>query len=307
MSSPSYPWRSELLTVAALTAVTAVWGSSFVVIHGLVDRIPPLDFLGLRFLLAGLLAALIWRRAMFEATKLTWNRGVVLGAVWASAQIAQTYGLAYTSASISGFISGLYVVMTPVLMVVLMRVRISPMSWLAFAIATFGIGVLTINFDQGVPTLSFGWGEFLTLLSSVLYALHIVLLGRWSQPDIQGQLTVIQIVTLGAILTCAALPGGVVLPVNVSEWAQVLYMAVFGSIFALGVQTWAQARISPTKTAIILTGEPVWGAFFAVTVGGEALTAGMLTGGTLVVAAMLMTELLPLLSAQRTAQGKEPL
>lgn len=300
-------WRMELLTVAALTFVTAVWGSSFVIIHGLVESIPPLDFLGVRFAVAGLVATMLWHRLIRQAHRLTWHRGVTLGLVFGVAQIAQTYGLAHTSASISGFISGMYVVLTPVILVVFTRVRISTLTWVAFAVATSGIGLLTIDFEAESLAPSFGLGEALTLASAVLYALHIVLLGRWSRPDTQGQLTAIQMVTLGIFLGATALPGGVSLPATGWQWAQLLYMALIGSIIALGIQTWAQSRISPTKTAIILTGEPVWGAFFAVTVGGEQLTQAMLTGGTLIVCAMLMTEVLPLISARRTAQGKEPL
>lgn len=307
VSPSAHSFRSELATVAALVVVTAVWGSSFVVIHGLVNRIPPLDFLGVRFAIAGAIAAVVWWRDLRAAHQLTWHRGVTLGLVFALAQIAQTYGLAYTSASIAGFISGMYVVLTPLILVVFAKVRITLVTWLAFAIATLGMSLLTISFDADNTALAFGWGEVLTLLSAFLYALHIVLLGRWSSAGTQAQLTVIQMVTLGVVLGVCALPGGVVLPVGVSEWSQTLYMAVFASIFAIGIQTWAQSRISPTKTAIILTGEPVWGAFFAVSVGGEHVTTAMIVGGTLIVGAMLMTEVLPLVSAKRTKQGKDPL
>lgn len=306
MHSTTHPLRSELLTVAALLSITAVWGSSFVIIHGLVERIPPLDFLGVRFAIAGALAALFWNKQLRAASHLTWHRGITAGIVFAVAQIVQTFGLAHTSASISGFISGMYVVLTPILLVIVTRTRISPLTWVAFAVAACGIALLTITFDAGV-TIDFGLGEILTLMAAFLYAVHIILLGRWSQAGTQMQLTAIQMIVLGVILGSVALPDGVVLPASVGEWAQMLYMAIAASIIAIAVQTWAQSRISPTKTAIILTGEPVWASVFAVAIGGEALTMSMLAGGSLIVTAMLMTEVLPFVSASRTSHGKDPL
>lgn len=305
MTPNAHPWRTELLTITALASVTAVWGSSFVIVHGLVQRISPLDFLGVRFAIAGLIAAAIWWRQMRKANRLTWHRGITAGLIFGVAQIAQTYGLAHTSASISGFISGMYVVLTPVLLVVLTRVRIGAWTWFAFALATSGIGLLTVDFSAETVALSLGIGEGLTFLSAILYALHIIVLSRWSQPDTQVQLTAIQMVVLGLFLGAFALPGGISLPEGIGEWAQMLHMAVLASIVALGIQTWAQSRISATKTAIILTGEPVWGAFFAVTFGGELLTLSMILGGILIISAMLMTELVPLWAASRKNLGRE--
>ncbi len=303
MNNTAHPIRNEAITIGALLAITAVWGSSFVIIHGMVEHIPPFDLLGIRFSIAAIAAALIWHRQLLRATRLTWHRGITLGLFFAAAQLLQTYGLAYTSASISGFISGMYVVLTPLLLVVLTRVRISALSWLSFIIATIGMAFLTIADSAADVTLNFGWGEALTLGGAMLYALHIILLGRWSQPDTQQQLTAIQMITLGIAFLTLAAPNGIVTPSGAWEWTQMFYMALVSGLLAIAIQTWAQSRISPTKTAIILTGEPVWGAFFAVLVGGEVLTWQMILGGTLIVAAMLMAELLPILSAKRGQNG----
>lgn len=301
----SHPVRAEAVTIGALLAITAVWGSSFVIIHGLVAHIPPLDLLGIRFAIAGVTAGLIWHRDLRSATRLTWHRGITLGLFFSIAQLLQTYGLAHTSASISGFISGMYVVLTPILLVLITRVRISALTWLAFAIATVGMGLLTITPGSQTALLNFGLGEVLTLAGALMYALHIILLGRWSRSDTQQQLTAIQMVTLGITFMLCAAPGGIVLPSGAWEWTQMFYMAIVSGLVALAVQTWAQSRISPTKTAIILTGEPVWGAFFAVAFGGEQPTWQMAVGGTLIVAAMLMAELLPLLTSQHKSTKEE--
>lgn len=293
---PAHPHVSTLIPVMALVAITAVWGSSFVIIHDLVERIPPIDFLGVRFGIAGALIGLMRWRALREVPRYVWSRGIILGGVFACAQYAQTVGLAHTNASIAGFITGMYVVLTPVVLLVAFRVRVPAITWLAIAVATLGMAVLKLD------AWSVGYGETITLLAALLYAVHIVLLGQWSTPTNQVELTTIQMMTLGAVFIIGALPDGVALPSGVSEWAQMIYMALIAGLLALAVQTWAQSRISAAKTAIILTGEPVFAAIFAVLFGGEIVTARMVGGGLLIVGAMLTTELYPLLRPRPTQQ-----
>lgn len=283
------PTPSTLLPVLALIAITAVWGSSFVIIHGLVERIPPIDFLGVRFAIAGALIGIIRWHALRQVPRFVWSRAIILGMIFALAQYAQTVGLAHTNASIAGFITGMYVVLTPVVLLVAFRVRVPAITWLAIAVATLGMAVLKLD------AWSAGFGEAITLLAALLYAIHIVLLGQWSTPSNQVELTTIQMMTLGVVFFIGALPGGIVMPEGALEWSQMVYMALVAGLLALAVQTWAQSRISAAKTAIILTGEPVFAAVFAVLFGGELLTGRMVGGGLLIVGAMLATELYPLL------------
>lgn len=280
---------SSLAPALALVAITAVWGSSFVIIHGLVERIPPVDFLGIRFAIAGgLIASLRWR-SLLRMSPALWRRGIVLGLAFAGGQYTQTVGLAHTEASTAGFITGLYVVLTPIVLFAAFRVRVPAVTWLAIGVATIGMAVLKLE------ALAFGFGESIILFAALLYALHIVLLGRWSTPENQADLTTIQMITLAVLFMAMSVPDGVVLPATTIEWIQMVYMAVVAGLAAVAVQTWAQSKISPTKTAIILTGEPVFGALFAVLFGGELLTGRMLLGGILIVGAMLLAELYPLL------------
>lgn len=289
-----------VIPVLALVAITAVWGSSFVIIHGLVERIPPIDFLGVRFAVAGALVGVMRWRTLRELPRYLWSRGMILGGVFACAQYAQTVGLAHTNASISGFITGMYVVLTPIVLLVAFRIRVPAITWLAIAGATLGMAVLKLD------AWSAGFGEAITLLAALLYAIHIVLLGQWSTPTNQVELTTIQMMTLGVVFLVGALPGGVVLPNGPIEWTQMIYMALVAGLLALAVQTWAQSRISAAKTAIILTGEPVFAAIFAVLFGDEAVTSRMVGGGLLIVGAMLATELYPLLRPRQSEQDISP-
>ena len=282
--------RTTLLATAALLAMTASWGSTFYLIRDLLDRVPTLDFLAVRFAIAGVVLVLLAPRALGRLTRESRRHALVLGLLYGLAQILQTAGLAHTPASVSGFITGMYVVLTPLLAAALLRTRITAMTWAAVALATAGLAVLTLD------GLSIGYGEAITLVSAVLYALHIVGLGAWARPDQALGMSIVQIWVISVLCFIATIPTGdrfVVLPQTGADWLSVIYMAVFAGGLAMLGQTWAQAHLPPTRTAIIMSMEPVFAAFFAVTLGGEDPTRRMLLGGLMVLTAMLVVELLP--------------
>ncbi|KRC89871.1 permease [Terrabacter sp. Root85] len=277
--------RTRLATLL-LVALTAVWGSTFFLIRDLVETVPPVDFLAVRFSLSAVIMLLVFWRPVRALSRRQVLVGVGLGALYGLAQIFQTQGLATTPASVSGFITGTYVVLTPVFTAVLLRERVAGSTWAAVGLATVGLALLSLN------GFSVGVGEALTLLAAALYALHIVGLGRYSASEIATGLSVVQMVVIAVLCVLGALPGGVVLPSGPGQWASVLYMVVFASILALWVQTWAQAHMPATRAAIVMTLEPVFAAFFAVTLGDETATLRMVIGGALVLTAMYAVELL---------------
>jgi drug/metabolite transporter (DMT)-like permease len=277
--------QSRLATLL-LVALTAVWGSTFFLIHDLVETLPPVDFLAVRFTIAAVVMLVAFWRPVRALDRRQVAIGVGLGALYGLAQIAQTQGLATTPASVSGFITGTYVVLTPVFTALLLREKVAGSTWAAVALATLGLALLSLN------GFSIGVGEAITLLAAVLYALHIVGLGRFSASEIAVGLSVVQMVVIAVLCLVGAAPGGIVLPSGPGQWASVLYMVAFASILALWAQTWAQAHLPATRAAIIMTVEPVFAAFFAVTLGDESLTARMLIGGALVLTAMYAVELL---------------
>jgi drug/metabolite transporter (DMT)-like permease len=288
--------RTTLLATAALLGITACWGSTFFLIHDLLDRLPTLDFLAVRFTIAGVLLLLVAPRAVLRLSAAARRQAIVLGGLYGVAQILQTAGLAHTPASVSGFITGMYVVATPLFAAVLLHSRITSMTWAAVALAAAGLGVLTLD------GLSVGYGEALTLVAAMLYALHIVGLGAWSNDRDALGLSILQVVMVAAICLVASAPHGLQLPDNGRDWLSVVYMAVFPAALALLGQTWAQAHLSPTRTAIVMSMEPVFAAFFAVLLGGESVTLRMVSGGLMVLAAMLIVELAP----RRKVEGEVP-
>ncbi len=288
--------RTTLLAVAALVALTACWGSTFFLIKDLLDRVPTLDFLALRFAIASVALLVVAPRALGRLSPIVRKHAIVLGLLYGVAQILQTSGLAHTPASISGFVTGLYVVFTPLLAAGILRTRIPPITWIAVALATVGLGVLALR------GFSVGYGELITLASAVLYALHIVGLSAWSTAQDAVGMTILQIMVIAVVCTLATVPDGIVLPTRTSDWVSVAYMAVVVGALGLLGQTWAQAHLPPTRTAIIMSMEPVFASFFAVWLGGEDVTARLLLGGSMVLAAMLTVELAP----RRVVEGEVP-
>jgi drug/metabolite transporter (DMT)-like permease len=279
--------RTTLLATAALLAMTACWGSTFFLIKDLLDRVPTLDFLAVRFAIASIVLLIAAPRAVARLSPETRKRAAVLGLLYGVAQILQTAGLAHTAASVSGFITGMYVVATPLFAALLLGTRITPLTWAAVVLAAVGLGILTLD------GFAVGYGEAITLVAALLYALHIVGLGAWSTPSEALGMSILQIVVIAAVCLVATAPDGVVLPATVGDWLSVAYMAIFAGALAMLGQTWAQAHLPATRTAIIMSMEPVFAAFFAVLVGNESPTLRMVVGGLVVLSAMLIVELAP--------------
>jgi drug/metabolite transporter (DMT)-like permease len=288
--------RTTTLATLALLAMTMVWGSTFILIKDLLDRVPTLDFLAVRFLIAGAVMLVVAPRALGRLSAEGRRRGLVLGGLYGVAQILQTAGLAHTAASVSGFVTGLYVVATPLLAALLLRTRLTAWTWGAVLLATAGLATLTLD------GLAVGYGEGITLVAAVLYALHIVALGAWSSAEDALGLSILQLLVIAAICLVATAPDGVVLPSRAGDWLSVVYMAVVAGAAALIAQTWAQAHLAPTRAAIVMSMEPVFAATFAVGLGGESLTWRLLGGGVMVVTAMVLVESAP----RRTSSGPDP-
>ena len=272
------------LAALALLAVTALWGSTFILIKDLNDRLPVPDFLAVRFAIAAVTLFLIAPRAISRLSPVVRRRSIYAGGVYAVAQLLQTAGLSHTDASVSGFVTGMYVVATPLLAAALLRQRIAPIVWLAVTLSTIGLGVLSLR------GFSIGYGEAITFVSAILYAVHIVALSRWSSPRDAIGMATIQLAVISAICVAIAAPGGVELAQNGRDWLSVIYMAVGAGALAMLAQTWAQGQISAARAALLMTMEPVFAAGFAVVFGNEHLGLRVLAGGALILTAMVIAE-----------------
>jgi drug/metabolite transporter (DMT)-like permease len=271
----------------ALLLVAASWGMAFVVMKDPIEKQGVNSFLFTRFLVAVLVMWAIRPGVIRKIDRQTARKGFLAGLFLGAGYVLQTLGLALAGAAITGFITGLYVVATPLITALIFKVKISRFTWQCVALATIGLALLSLK------GWSAGLGEFLVFLCAIAFAAHIVALSRWSKGLDAYALTIVQ------LATCALLTGGLSFvqgffgagykaPVNLSGWLVVAYTAVISTAVAFVVQTWSQAHMSATKVAVILTMEVVFAAIFAVLFGGESLTLQALFGGLLVLTAMFL-------------------
>jgi drug/metabolite transporter (DMT)-like permease len=283
--------RSPAAAAAGLLVVTAIWGATFVVVKHAIARMDVGGFLAWRFTIAALAMLALRPRAATRLARPGRRRGVVLGAVLAAGYLTQTFGLRSTPASLSGFVTGMFVVFTPLMSGLLLRHRVGPVAWLAVAIATGGLALLAL---RGVAVSG---GELLTLGCALAFAVHIVGLGEWSAGRNAAGLATVQLGTVAVICTAVALavggPNSLVPPADPGVCGALALTALAGTALAFLVQTWAQALLPPTRAAVIMTMEPVFAGLFGVVVGGDRLDGRAWAGGALVLVAMLLVAAAP--------------
>ena len=254
------------------------------VVKDAVEKMPVTDFLTWRFGLAGLVMLLLRPRSVARLGAVGRRNGVLVGLALGSGYLLQTLGLQHTSAAVSGFITGMFVVLTPIGAAVLLRKPPGRTAWVAVVLATVGLGLLSLH------GLSVGTGELLTLGCAAAFALHIVGLGEWAGRHDSFGLAVVQLLTTALMCAVVAVPGGLAVPPDASVWGALALTALAATALAFVVQTWAQAHLAPTRAAVIMTMEPVFSGVFAVLVAGEVLGLRTLAGAALVLGAMLLTE-----------------
>jgi drug/metabolite transporter (DMT)-like permease len=276
-------WKSSpAVARIALVAICAVWGGTFLIVQNAINRMPVLDFLAFRFSIAAVVMILLRPKCLRGMTRQGLFRGIGLGVVLGLGYIAQTYGLMYASATVSGFITGMYVVLTPLVLWLILRQKINRSTLFAVALATLGLALLSLH------GWSVGLGEMLTLACALFYALHIVGLGVWSPEYEPYGFSFIQVAVVALITLVAASPGGITLPPDASVWGIVAVTAIFATALAFLIQTWTQSLVSATSAAVTMTMEPVFAGLFGVLLGGNLLTPQIIIGAVSVLAAMLI-------------------
>lgn len=281
MSNAKHLFRMKLAPWALLTVAMA-WGWAFVIMKDAIQRQSVNNFLFTRFIL-GAVAMIVIRPQVLKLI----NKDLVLRAGTAGiflgfGYIFQTLGLERTGAAITGFVTGLYIVLTPLFAWLFLKEKISRFVWICIAIATIGLGFLSIH------GFSVGFGELLVFVSAIFYALHIISLSIWSSGRDPYAMTLVQLVMCAFLAGIASIPGGYSPPPDAGVWGVVVFTAIFATAIAFIIQTWAQAHMTSTKVAVILTMEVVFAAIFAIAFGGETLTLQSAIGGILVVGAMYL-------------------
>ena len=255
-----------MLVLVLLLAVTAVWGLTFVQVKDAIEVYPLFAFLALRFAIATVTLAPAGGIRLRTLGRQGAVAGVVLGALLALGYALQTAGLALTTVSAAGFVTGLYVVLTPVFALLLFRVRIGATAWGGVVLATLGLALLS-----GVESEAAA-GDLLVLGGAAAFALQIVLMERWAPRFDVLALTLAEMATAAAgFLAIAVARGELSVPHGWTVWGALLVTGVFASALAFLVQTWAQRRTTATRVAVVFAMEPVFAALFGVTLAGDRL------------------------------------
>ena len=273
------------VATAALILVTAVWGLTFVQVKDAVELYPLFAFLAVRYAIAGVALAPPALGRLRGLGRDGLGAGGGLGVLVALGIGLQTAGLERTTVTNTGFITGLYVLFTPLLALALFRTRISRELWLAVGLAIVGLAMLS-----GIPESSAS-GDLLVLASTLAQALQIVMVGRYANRYDVFALTFVQVATACALFGAVALAiGDLSVPRGTTVWAALLVTGLFAVAFALLVQVWAQRRVSATRIAIIFSLEAVFAGVAGYLFAGDRLGAIGLAGCAVIFAGILMAE-----------------
>ena len=269
----------------ALIAVTAVWGVTFVQVKDAVAIYPLFAFLAVRFAIATGTLALPAARRVRGLGRGGVAGGAFLGLLLAVGYVLQTAGLERTSVSSTGFITGMYVVLTPLIALLLYRARIGLATWAGVVLAAAGLAMLS-----GIHAGSFT-GDLLVLAAAAVYSLQIVLMERYAPTADPVAFTFVEMAAAFVGLLVVALSlGDLSMPHGWTVWGALVVTGVFASALGYLIQTWAQRRTSATRTALAFTMEPVWTAFFGFTLAGDRLGTTAWVGCLVIMAGIVLAE-----------------
>nr|BAL58421.1 permease, DMT superfamily [Candidatus Acetothermum autotrophicum] len=271
---------SPLIGVLLLILVTVIWGSTFAVIKETIETVPVPILLAIRFSFAALV--LLW----VKPERKTLIPGLILGLLSFAGYATQTVGMLTTTASKAAFITGLSVILTPIVGAIWLRHRVPMRAWLAAILALIGLGLMTLNPTEGLVI-----GDFWVLGTALAYALYIVYLGEIAAHHKPIVLTALQIIVVALLSWGWAVPELRVLKnLSSSDIFALLYLAIFATALVLWLQALAQRVVPAYAAALIFALEPVFAAIFAYFLLGETLSLQGWLGGALVVLAMIMGE-----------------
>jgi drug/metabolite transporter (DMT)-like permease len=278
----------------ALVLITLFWGATFTVVKGALDHASVFAFMVARFALAALLMAVIYRKALRRLSRAEILAGAQIGFLMFAGYALQTFGLVQTTPSKAAFITGSSVVMVPVLLALFWKRRIGIGVWAGALAALAGLYYLSVP-REGFSGLN--PGDPLVLVCALMFALHIILVGRYSGEHSVGGLSFLQVATT-AILAIVAVPVAGAAKLESLRFdgsselvTAVLITAVLATAVAFSVQVWAQQYTTPTHTAIIFSLEPVFAALTSYIVAGERLAGRALLGAVLILLGIVLAEL----------------
>lgn len=279
----------------ALIGIAAVWGLTFVMVQDALVVIPVMTFLAYRFLTAAALVGVIFRRELKHLSHEGRRAGIVMGTFLMIGYVFQTFGLERTTASNTGFITGLFVVLTPIFGALILGQRAGSVAWTAALVSA--VGLFLLSGTGGKLHLA---GDGLVLVTACAFAFHILATDRAVAKHDVGALLAVQLAVCGlAPFAVAAILGDLEIPSSATVWSALAVTSIVASALGFFVQTYAQRHSPPARTALILASEPAFAGLFAYLLKNESLTLLGWLGALLILASIVAVEAVPYLRPAR--------
>jgi drug/metabolite transporter (DMT)-like permease len=277
------------LSELALVGICSVWGLTFVMVQDAIELLPTMSFLAYRFLAAAVIAAIVFRSTLRRLPPAGWRAGLLMGSFLCAGYIFQTLGLEKTTASNTGFITGLFVVLTPVLGAIFLRERVSGLAWAAAGVSLVGLYLLSgVGSDLNLR------GDGLVLVAAFALSAHILATARGVRSYDVGALLAVQLGVCGVVPLIVAVAGGKVeAPSGSTVWSALIVTALIASALGFFVQTFAQQHAPPARTALILAAEPAFAGLFGWLLNDERLSATGWLGAATIMSAIVAVEIIP--------------
>ncbi|MFE8872139.1 DMT family transporter [Acetobacter persici] len=271
-----------------LVLITMLWGATFLIIHHTMEHTGPLFFVGVRFITAGLMSLLLFRKSLAGMTRYELKAGCMIGVGVFLGYTFQTLGLKTISSSQSAFITALYVPMVPFLQWAVLKRRPHMMSWVGVLIAF--VGLICLTGPDAASGLSFSPGEVATLLGAVSIAAEIILISRYALRVDSRRVTIVQLLVAGLLALVFMPVAGEHVPAFSWVWvASGVGLGVMSAVIQFAMN-WAQKTISATRATVIYAGEPVWAGLVG-RIAGERLPPLAIAGAGLIVLGVLASEI----------------
>lgn len=278
--------RIKLAAKSAIIFCAVIWGGSFVLVKTVAGVHGPGFILAVRFTVASVLIAFTFRKRLKNLDKQCVTHGVMVGVAIFSGFLCQTTGLLFTEASKSSFLSTTYCILTPFVYWIITKNKPEPNHFIAGAVCLTGIGFVSLK-----SSFTISFGDSITLLSGVFYAVEIALLSTLCRRDDMMMVTLVEMIVSSVlawiyVAFTETLPAVITLP----ELAAIAYIAVLGTFVGLSLQNWAQKYVDSAESALLLAFESISGAVMGVVFLGEGLTPRLIVGFGLIFLSVVVSE-----------------
>jgi len=279
--------NSVRVALTGLILATMVWGFTFTIVKSALIDAPPFGFLAWRFLLATLMAMLVFHRRMCQLTSVEISGGIVCGIFLFAGFSFQTFGLVTTTASKSAFITSISILLVPVILILARVQSIRPKIWISMLLAITGLYLVLNPKGTGITV-----GDAVTFGCACSFAVHIIFQDRYSKQQVD---TLRFFVIQAAVVSMLSFGNHLVFESRPVLWSSrlitaLLITALAATLFGFGMMIQAQKVLSPSRTAIVFSLEPLFATLFAIWVTGEIFTVAGWVGGILVIAGVILAE-----------------